>query len=164
MAVSSLQNKSFPTQANLLKTLSLAYPGIVFKPGTNFAWSPKLQTITYVIDKANEPTHAYALLHEVAHAKLAHNTFTDDFNLLQLEVAAWEQAKQIGLSVDIPIDEDHVQDCLDTYRDWLHARAQCPTCGVVSLQAKDGSYTCFNCKTGWKVPKSQLCRVRRTKI
>ena len=164
MGVSSLQNKSLPTQTKLLAVFRASYPGITFKPGADFAWSPKLHTITYIEDSAPNPAHAYALIHEVAHAKLEHNTFSDDFNLLQLEVAAWEQAKQIGLSVDIPIDEEHIQDCLDTYRDWLHARAQCPTCGVVSLQAKNGSYTCFNCKTSWKVPKSQLCRVRRTRI
>jgi hypothetical protein len=164
MAVLSSQNKSLPTQAKLLKKFSSDYPALHFKAGTDFAWSPKSHTITYIKDTTREPINTYALIHEVAHADLEHNTFSDDFSLLRLEVAAWERAKQISQSVSVEIDEEHVQDCLDTYRDWLHARAQCPTCGVVSLQAKDGSYTCFNCKTGWKVPKSQLCRVRRTRI
>jgi S-adenosylmethionine/arginine decarboxylase-like enzyme len=164
MAVSSLQNKNLPTQAKLLKVFKSTYPNVGFKAGSEFTWSPKSATITYVIDESKDPIHTYALLHEIAHADLHHNTFNDDFDLLQLEVAAWERARAIGISVNIAIDEEHMQDCLDTYRDWLHARAQCPACGVVSLQAKDGSYTCFNCKTGWKVPKSQLCRVRRTRI
>lgn len=164
MAALSLQNKNLPTQAKLLESFQNTYPGITFLPSTDFAWSPKRATISYILDSTGEPIHTYALIHEVAHADLGHNTFDDDFSLLTLEVAAWERAKQIGVSVAVEIDEEHIQDCLDTYRDWLHSRAKCPACGVVSMQAKDGSYTCFNCKTGWKVPKSQVCRVSRRVI
>lgn len=164
MVALSSQSKSLPTQAKLLRLFTKQYSALHFKAGHDFAWSPKLATITYVEDTGANPDNIYALLHEVAHADLAHNTYSDDFNLLQHEVSAWERAKQIGLSVGVSINEDHIQDCLDTYRDWLHARAKCPTCGIVSLQATDGAYTCFNCKTGWKVPKSQLCRVSRRVI
>lgn len=164
MAVSSSQNKSLPTQTKLLSLFKSSYPKLIFKVGQDFAWSPKSATITYISDNAGEPDNTYALIHELAHADLGHSSYDDDFSLLRLEVAAWERAKEIAVSVGVKIDTEHIEDCLDTYRDWLHARAKCPTCGVVSLQAKDGAYTCFNCKTGWKVPKSQLCRVRRTRI
>jgi hypothetical protein len=164
MVVSSLQNKNLPTQAKLLKVFKSSYPGIIFMAGSEFAWSPKNAVISYVAETKNNPLSSYALMHEVAHADLGHSTYDDDFSLLKLEVAAWERAKEIGLANNLPVDDEHIQDCLDTYRDWLHARAQCPACGTVSLQAKDGSYTCFNCRTGWKVPKSQLCRVSRRVI
>lgn len=164
MVVSSLQNKSLPTQTKLIKLFARNYPAISFASGNEFAWSPKSMTITYIESTSKLPALSFALIHEVAHADLDHNTYKDDFNLLQLEVAAWERAKDLAKPLNIEIDEDHIQDCLDTYRDWLHSRAKCPVCGVVSLQANDGSYTCFNCKTGWKVPKSQLCRVRRTLV
>ncbi len=161
MAVSSLHNKSFPTQASLVAAFKSKLPEVTFKAGAHFAWSPKNTTITYVKDSSNEPSNAYALIHEIAHAELGHDSFSDDFGLLALEVAAWSKAKDLATSVNVTIDEEYVQDCLDTYRDWLHARAKCPTCGVVSLQVNEGTYSCFNCKTSWTVPKSQACRVSR---
>ncbi len=164
MGVSSLPSKSFPTQANLLIVFKSRFPDITFKPGTHFAWSPKNSTITYVKDSSNEESNAYALIHEVAHAELGHLSFSDDFGLLALEVAAWNHAKGLATSVNVAIDEDYVQDCLDTYRDWLHARATCPSCGIVSLQVNEAAYSCFNCRTSWKVPKSQACRVSRRVI
>jgi ribosomal protein L37AE/L43A len=164
MVVSYLHNKSLHTQTSLLKELAAAYPGLHFKPGHHYAWSAKTNTVSYKNAGAGETEDMAALIHEVAHADLAHSNFDDDFALLQLEVAAWQRAKVLAGEYGVHLDEDYIQDCLDTYRDWLHARAKCPTCGVVSLQAKGGIYTCFNCKTAWKVPKSQLCRVRRTVV
>lgn len=161
MAASSLQSKSFPTQASLLTTFKKQLPAVAFMAGPHFAWSPKNSTITYIKDSSNDSANTYALIHEIAHADLGHQSFSDDFGLLALEVAAWSRAKELATSVSIVIDEDYIQDCLDTYRDWLHARAKCPTCGVVSLQVNEGSYSCFNCKTSWSVPKSQACRVSR---
>ena len=110
----------------------------------------------------NPPEHGvWALLHEIAHAQLEHKKYGTDFSLLKLETQAWSLAKQISIRYNVTIDEDYVQDCLDTYRDWLHKRAKCPTCGVVSLQRKDLIYQCFNCSTNWQVPRSPLCQVSR---
>lgn len=145
---------------NLLITLKNKYPNITFKSGDFFVWSPQSKTVIYN-PQSSLPDGLWSLIHEVAHAELGHTTYYNDIQLLQMEVAAWEQAKIIGKSVNILINEDHVQDCLDTYRDWLHLRATCPTCQTVSLQRQDGQYGCFNCKTTWKVPESPLCRIKR---
>jgi hypothetical protein len=144
----------------LLPILKVDFPEVTFHSGTDFMWSPKQKLITYNPKQTGEIA-IWALLHELAHAELNHATFEDDLELLQIELEAWKKAKEIGIKYKITIDNDHIEDCLDTYRDWLHSRATCPSCGVVSLQLKTGEYRCFNCKTLWKVPKSQVCRVSR---
>ena len=162
MAAQNWQNNIMQpvTIPKLLPVLQNLYPDIKFKSGELFVWSPQYQTVTYY-KKAALPDGVWSLIHEVAHADLGHTTYYNDFQLLQMEVSAWERAKKIAKSINIKIDEDHVQDCLDSYRDWLHLRATCPTCQTVSLQRQDGLYGCFNCKTTWKVSDSPLCRIHR---
>ena len=152
------------TVHKLLPQLQKDYPSITFVEGEMFVWSPNKQTITYSTVQHDALHDAWALLHEVAHADLRHKHYNNDVGLLMLEVAAWSRAKQIAQDYKVIIDEDHIQDCLDTYRDWLHKRSSCPECTVISLQQKNGDYKCFNCQTQWKVPASPLCRVSRIKI
>jgi ribosomal protein L37AE/L43A len=78
-----------------------------------------------------------------------------------MERAAWEQAVAIAAKYDIVIDRDHIEDSMDTYRDWLKNRSTCPTCNNVTLQQTSGEYLCFNCRATWAVPASQICRNRR---
>lgn len=161
MGVRYLQN-SMPSVANVLSVLKTQYPNVNFVKGNKFAWSPSNKTVTYHITNTNDTQSAWALIHEVAHASLNHIDYKSDVDLLRHEVAAWQEAKTMAIDLGVPIDEDHIQDCLDTYRDWLHKRATCPSCNVVGLQRSDGTYGCFNCQTSWKVPSSPLCRVSRT--
>lgn len=153
-----------PAIHNTLTKLKKQYPDLLFKEGSLYAWSPKNKTVTYAAANSDEQHAIWALIHEVAHASLKHEHYKNDLDLLRHEVEAWSAAKDIALQLDTTIDEDHVQDCLDTYRDWIHKRATCPSCSVVGLQRDDGSYSCFNCQTTWKVPASPLCRVSRTVI
>ena len=146
---------------SILPTLQKQYPAITFKEGDLFVWSPKEAIITYTAIADDEEYAVWALLHEVAHAALGHQHYKSDVDLLRHEVDAWREAKAIAKSLHTTIEEDHIQDCLDTYRDWLHKRATCPNCLVISLQQDDGSYKCFNCQTKWKVPASPLCRITR---
>lgn len=107
--------------------------------------------------------NCWALLHETGHALLAHKSYKTDIELLKMEIAAWEKAHELGIQFAIKIDENHVQDCLDTYRDWLHARALCPSCGTRCLQHSSGhEYRCHNCHTSWKVTPSRFCRPYRS--
>ncbi len=146
----------------LLKELSADFPDLKFVRGKYCRWSPTDRTITY---SAREPEGRteWALFHELAHATLGHTTYGVDIELLLLEVAAWEKAKQLAQSYGHIIDEDHMQDCLDTYRDWLDRRSTCPTCGNNSLQQGSDGYKCFNCQTEWRVSSSRFCRPYRQK-
>jgi ribosomal protein L37AE/L43A len=135
---------------NLLPTLQKDFPDIKFEAGENFSWWPRDQKIIYSTHQSVADHGVWSLLHEVAHAILSHNNYTNDFDLLKMENLTWRQARILGKKYGISIDADYVQDCLDSYRDWLHNRAKCPKCGVVSLQRKDGKYQCFNCLTTWR--------------
>jgi hypothetical protein len=146
----------------LLEALQLAYPKLKFTSGEKFYWSPETQEVFYKTDGGVEKDE-WALLHETGHALLGHTSYKTDVELLKMEIAAWEKAHELGKELNIIIDENHVQDCLDTYRDWLHARALCPTCKTRCLQKNSGhEYRCHNCHTSWKVTPSRFCRPYRS--
>lgn len=160
MAVMSTSNK---TSRDFVEQIAKDYPQFKFKPGPQEHWSPRTKTITY---SESEPLAElrYGLLHELAHALLGHNSYNSDFELLRLESEAWEMAVKIGKKYKIRLDPDHIQDCLDTYRDWLHRRSKCPACGMHVLQDSPSSYKCFNCGTGWQVSSRRFARPYRLKI
>jgi hypothetical protein len=159
MAVTSTSSK---TAKAFVAQIAKDYPQFKFEPGEQEHWSPKTNTITY--SEAEELDELrYGLLHELAHAVLEHNTYQSDFELLKLESQAWELATKIGKKYGLKLDQDHIQDCLDTYRDWLHRRSKCPTCGVHVLQKDSQTYKCFNCSTSWKVSHRRFARSYRLK-
>ncbi len=146
----------------LLNTLRKDYPTLSFKTAKTFYWSPKDHCIYYANSK--KPASLWSLLHETSHGILNHRTFGTDFELLQLELEAWEKAKELAKTYSITIDTNHIEDCLDTYRDWLHKRSLCPGCKVKSLQQDTDTYRCFNCDTTWRVSGNRLCRPYRAQI
>lgn len=152
-----------PTFQDLVSQVAKDHPHVTFVEGKSFYWSPPNRQISYKRG-AEGPTAAFSLLHEVGHALLDHKHYRVDFELLELEVAAWEEAKRIAPSYRIAIDEDHIQDCLDSYRDWLYRRSICPTCTTKALQQDDQPlYRCFNCHATWRVAPSRFCRPYRQK-
>jgi hypothetical protein len=78
-----------------------------------------------------------------------------------MERDAWDKAIQIGKDFGLDIPTEHIEYCLDTYRDWLYARSLCPICHQCGLQSSKTAYTCVFCSTSWSVSKSRLCRVTR---
>ena len=144
----------------LLVKLQNSYPKIAFQAASRFYWSPKDQVVYYDPSKKDAPAK-WALLHELSHGILAHTTYRTDFELLQLEASAWAKAKEVAKMYKITIDEDHLQDCLDTYRDWLHARSTCPACQEHGVQRDNKVYTCINCGNEWHVSASRFCRPYR---
>ncbi len=147
----------------LVASLRNSYPKLQFEAGESFHWSPEQQIVFYKQHAATNNEDKWSLLHETGHALLGHKNYEADFELLQLEVAAWQKAKELAEQFEITIDEDHIQDCLDSYRDWLHARSLCPTCGTRCLQAADiTSYRCHNCHSTWKVTSSRFTRPYRS--
>jgi hypothetical protein len=147
---------------NLLLKLQVSFPRLHFRSSDQFCWSPETSEILYKA-KARGRHATWALLHETGHALLNHKSYQADFELLRLEIEAWEKSKTIAKELKIAIDEDHIQDCLDTYREWLYKRSICPTCGTKCLQQEDFiHYRCFNCHTVWRVTASRFCRAYRT--
>jgi hypothetical protein len=148
----------------IIKDLNKLLPDIKFRADESFYWSPEKKLISYNEETITKETGVWALLHEAAHAKLKHNNYSSDLALLKLEVEAWDEAKLLASLFHIKINEDHVQDCLDTYRDWLYRRSTCPACEVVCLQVLPTSYKCHNCHTTWSVSASRFCRPYRLKV
>jgi len=147
----------------LLANLRADFPALSFVSGSRFAWSPASNQVMYREDPLVDDASTWALLHEVGHALLEHNNYQTDFELLQLEIAAWNKAKGISKRYGHQVDSEHIEDCLDTYRDWLYQRSTCPACTACSLQIDSKTYCCFNCDTSWEVSKSRLCRAYRRK-
>lgn len=145
----------------LIETLSARFPRLTFTAAEQFYWSPEAGEIFYRRGARGRKA-LWSLLHETGHAASRHRSYRGDFELLQMEMEAWEQARRIGREVSIEISEDHIQDCLDTYRDWLYKRSVCPGCGTKCLQQDDfAHYGCFNCHTVWRVSASRFCRAYR---
>lgn len=143
----------------VLEQLQAQFPHLIYTAGAAFAWSPATGEIRY--GNPDDPHAAWSLLHETAHALLAHRAYATDLELLLLETAAWKRAEGLAGSLEIAIDQDHIEDCLDTYRDWLHARSRCPRCNTAGLQYCR-EYRCFNCHARWQVTEARFCRPYRT--
>jgi hypothetical protein len=143
----------------LLVKLRRDFPDIRFEAGNLAHWSPESNTVTYSNNLSGEIT----LLHELGHALCGHVSYASDIDLLRKEVQAWQKAQAIAAEYEVEILSDHVEDCLDTYRDWLHKRSTCPECGSHGLQRSKALYQCPNCQTHWQVSSARFCRPYRLK-
>jgi hypothetical protein len=143
----------------LLRKLQQDFPNISFVSGEQLHWSPNSAIISY--NDSEDISAMWGLLHEIGHAILEHKNYTSDVDLLQKETAAWAQARKLSQTYNVSIDEEHTQDCLDTYRDWLHRRSTCPTCHSHGIERHTGLYSCLNCQTTWEVTPSRFCRPYR---
>lgn len=144
---------------SLISRLETDYPALTFSLSNEFRWAPQEQTIT--IDKDAPDTEALTL-HELGHALLGHTGYSQDIELIQCERDAWEYAKAILASkYDVVIAEDTIQDNLDTYREWLHARSTCPACQATGMQIATKRYQCLACGHEWSVNEARTCGLKR---
>lgn len=138
MVVISMQNNK-----NLIKRIKDDYPEYTFKIGKKFSFRPP-RTICLGPDESS-PFTELLILHEVAHAVLGHRNFRTDIERLRMEVAAWEKARELATEYGVDFDEELAQNELDSYRDWLHKKSRCPSCGLTRFQDADG-YHCPRCE------------------
>ncbi len=130
----------------LIERLRADYPNFRLREGKRFSFRPP-RTIIFVLESnaVEQNNDCLQLLHEVGHAVLEHKNFATDAERLQMERAAWEQARKLCEHYGVEYDEEFVEGELDTYRDWLHHRACCPKCGLTRYQTRDGKYYCPGC-------------------
>jgi Zn-dependent peptidase ImmA (M78 family) len=144
--------------SSLVSKLAADFPSLRLAAGGEFRWSPDEQVIFY--DAAS--SDASSLLHELAHAILGHAAYDRDIELLELERAAWQHATRLlAPKYGVSITDTQVEDALDTYRDWLHARSTCPACQATGLQVKKNEYKCIACQAKWRVNDARICGLRR---
>lgn len=147
----------------LIVQLKADFPQLFFVESSQFSWHAGSRNISYSRTPLQEDRGIWAILHELGHALLEHADYESDIELLQFEVAAWEKAHELAACYSLNIDQGYIEDCLDSYRDWLHVRATCPTCYGRSLQSSRHTYHCHNCGTNWHVTRSRFCRPYRRK-
>ena len=146
---------------SLANNLQKDYPQLLFVAENEFRWAPDERTVFY--DKSS--SDMAALLHELAHGLLHHTTYRRDVELLELERAAWRHAADhLAPKYTVDITDDQVEDSLDSYRDWLHARSSCPNCKATGFQIKPSLYKCVACFETWKVNDARACALRRYKV
>lgn len=126
------------TFVNRLKT---DYPEFVFRSGKKYLFRPP-KTIVWGQD---EYCSELLLLHELSHALLGHRDFGTDVERLKMERQAWAKARELAAIYKVKIDEDLIQEELDTYREWLHQKSRCPKCGLTRFQTPDKVYHCPKC-------------------
>lgn len=145
------------------KRLVASLPGITFVKATDFRWSP-VDRIIYHPDIIGVEDLAQ-LLHETGHAALGHVNYSSDAELINMELAAWKHACQSGKEYDIhlSIDDDMIQDAMDSYRLWLHNRSVCPRCSAVGIEKSKNLYRCISCTQEWQVNDARACQLRRYK-
>ena len=148
-----------PSMKSLISKIKNDFPEFTLKVSSGFRWSPDSQTV--FIDPEAEQGSIF-ILHELSHAILGHEDYDRDINLIKLERDAWEYAQNtLASRYDIKIDSSTIQDNLDTYRDWLHARSTCPDCQATGLQVQTRQYTCLACGHSWNVNEARICALRR---
>ena len=125
-----------------LEQIQEDFSGFRFVSGKKFAFRPPK---TIVLGPP-EPFSELLALHEVSHAILKHKTFRIDVERLKMESEAWSKTRELAVRYGIEVNEDLIQDELDTYRDWLHTRSKCKKCGLTCYQTPDGIYHCPRCE------------------
>jgi hypothetical protein len=142
----------------LLPKLQDAYPQLTFTESNRFAWSPDAQTVYF---DSNDTSNTDLLIHELAHGLLGHHDYSKDIELVAMESQAWDKALELAALHHISISDDTIQDNLDTYREWLHARSTCPSCEATGYQSGKNAYSCVACSNEWRVNEARLCALRR---
>lgn len=156
-ATTSSNNSKINRFIDILKT---EFPAYGFCIGKHDHWSPEYQKVTYNPDRPYRELQ-FCILHELAHAELNHKNYNSDIELLKLESEAWSLAAKLGKRYKVKITEEHIQRCLDSYRDWLHGRSACPSCSLRVLQTDAQHYECFNCHKTWAVTPDRFTRAYR---
>ncbi|HMT19217.1 MAG TPA: hypothetical protein PKD20_04575 [Candidatus Saccharibacteria bacterium] len=152
-----------PELSTLISQIKKLHSTLLFVADKTFYWSPKDATIHF--DKNASGNEAgWSLIHETGHALLEHTRYYSDIELVQMELAAWERAKEVASLLNVSIEEDHIQDCIDSYRDWLYKRSLCPHCDLCGVQIDKSVYTCVFCLQEWRVTNERFCRPYRKTV
>lgn len=128
--------------ATFLAKIRSDFPEIKFRQGKKFAYRPPRT----VIVGPKEPGDELLLLHELGHALSGHCNFSTDAMRLKMEREAWEKARELASKYGVEFNEAAAEAGLDTYREWLHQKSSCPSCGLTRYQTPDGAYHCPRCE------------------
>ncbi len=118
------------------------YPEVKFVAGKRFSFRPPR---TVVFCDESDDTAPLLLLHELGHFLTGRFDFKTEVERLKIEVMAWEKAKELAPLYGVFVDEDLIENELDSYRDFLHQKSRCPLCGLTRFQTPDSVFHCPKC-------------------
>ena len=143
---------------SILTSVKNRYSQFIFEPSDEYCWSFTNKTIYFDNSRKEQPI---LLLHELSHALLGHQNYSSDIELINMERQAWDKAVKIAPEFNLVIDEDFIENSLDSYRDWLHSRSICPECNATGMQINKAVYQCPACTNKWRVNQAKNCALRR---
>ena len=132
-------------QNSLLARLRADYPNLEFLAGERFLFHPPA-TIYYEVNSDDY----LSLLHELGHALIDKTDYNQDVELLQIESAAWDKAKELCAKYHLTFDESYAESRLDSYRDLLHYNSLCPNCALNGYEDEPQTYHCPLCGASWQ--------------
>ena len=139
---------------DIVKQLKKDYPDFRFIDGARFSFKPPK---TIVIGPYEGEKTPMLLFHELGHALSKKYSYKLGIERLKIESIAWQTGKKAYQNYsNLPLwDNDFVEDNLDTYRDWLHQKSTCKTCGLTMYQDVNNSWRCPYCDQFTGCPQSQ---------
>lgn len=150
-----------PLQNLTLSKITADFPILDFIKNTNGDFRRQKNTIFY---DDSEPNVEAFLLHEISHATLNHQKYKRDIQLLTIEREAWDNALLLAKKYNVIIDEELIEDAMDSYREWIHKRSICPSCRQNGIEISKKVYKCYICYQEWTPNEAKTCRIyRKTK-
>lgn len=149
---------------NIAHKIMLDFAGYEFVSSDDFYFDAACDTVYFDRAAISAPRGAICLLHEIAHAELAHFDYRTDLELFAMESQAWMKTKTLAEHYSLPCSDSFIQSCLASYGRWVEARSTCPTCTNFSLQEDKTTYKCFFCQTKWHIAEEAQASIRRVKI
>lgn len=138
-----------------------AYAQHRFLPAAFFSYDASEEVINYLPDALSTNSGKLALLHEISHCELGHFHYQTDLQLYAMEIDAWQLTRKLAKKFKIPITKDYIEDCLESYNQWIEKRGTCPKCQTFCAQTTETEFECFNCSTRWRVNTSPQVRTTR---
>lgn len=138
-----------------------SYPEQRFLPAGYFAYDASEDVINYDPGLLGMADGKLALLHEISHAILGHFHYRFDFELYAMEMDAWNMTKSLAQKHKVRINEAYINECMDSYDEWLTKRGTCPRCNEFNIQNQPNQFSCLRCQTRWKVSEDIQSSIRR---
>lgn len=145
---------------SIVDQVILDHPHVTFQKAAVARWSSPENTVYF--QTVNSLSDMYLFFHELGHGLRRHRDYDQDIELLRIENDAWQQAVQTASTYGFTIENNTIDEALDSYREWLHARSRCPTCTQSGVQQKSsGMYICLLCNTSWRTNDARRCGLKR---
>lgn len=135
-----------------------------FMADSDFYFDAADDVIYYDASRLSTNLGALSLLHEIAHAELAHFDFRTDLELFAMETQAWAKTRELAQRHGIACSDRYIRSCLNTYSRWIDQRSTCPTCDNFSLQTDSSTYQCFSCQARWRIQETANTSIRRVRL